>query len=69
MSRLPSLRPPLVDVAIAGAFVAFTVAEALFAPGDAPWWRALVGGLAAALVAWRRTAPITVALLSCWLTS
>ena len=29
------LRPPLVDVAIAGAFVAFTVAEALFTPGDA----------------------------------
>ena len=52
-----------MDVAIAGAFVAFTVAEALFAPGDAPWWRALAGGLAAALLAWRRTAPITVALL------
>src|SRR5688500_11263654 len=57
------LRPPPVDVAIAAAFVAFTVAEALFAPGDAPWWRALVGGLAAALLAWRRQAPIAVALL------
>ncbi len=52
-----------MDVAIAGAFVAFTVAEALFTPGDAPWWRGLVGGLAAALLAWRRAAPITVALL------
>ncbi len=52
-----------MDVAIAGAFVAFTVAEAVFTTGDAPWWRALAGGLAAALLAWRRTAPITIALL------
>ena len=52
-----------MDVAIAAAFVAFTVAEALFTPGDAPWWRALVGGLAAALLAWRRQAPVAVALL------
>ena len=38
------LRPPLVDVAIAAAFVAFAVAEGLAGPGDQPWWRAVAGG-------------------------
>ena len=52
-----------MDVAIAAAFVAFTVAEALAVPEDQPWWRAVVGGLAAALLAWRRQAPILVATL------
>ena len=57
------LRPPMVDVAIAAAFVAFAVAEGLAGPGDQPWWRAVAGGFAAALLAWRRQAPILVAAL------
>ena len=57
------LRPPPVDVAIAAAFVAFAVAEGLAGPGDQPWWRAVAGGFAAALLAWRRQAPILVAAL------
>src|SRR6478735_518087 len=57
------LRPPKVDVAIAAAFVAFAVAEGLAGPGDQPWWRAVAGGFAAALLAWRRQAPILVAAL------
>jgi signal transduction histidine kinase len=39
------------------------VAEALVGPGDAPWWRAVLGSLAMALLAWRRRAPILVATL------
>ncbi len=31
-----------MDVLIAVAFVALTVAEAFFGPGDAPWWRAVL---------------------------
>ena len=57
------LRPPPVDVAIAAAFVAFAIAEGLAGPGDQPWWRAVAGGFAAALLAWRRQAPILVAAL------
>ena len=53
----------MVDVAIAAAFVAFAVAEGLAGPGDQPWWRAVAGGFAAALLAWRRQAPILVAAL------
>ena len=52
-----------MDVAIAAAFVAFAVAEGLAGPGDQPWWRAVAGGFAAALLAWRRQAPILVAAL------
>jgi signal transduction histidine kinase len=63
VTRLQHLRPPLVDVAIAAAFVAFTVAEAFAGPGDAPWWRAVLGGLAMTLLAWRRRAPVLVAAL------
>ena len=57
------LRPPPVDVAIAAAFVAFAVAEGLAGPDDQPWWRAVAAGFAAALLAWRRQAPILVAAL------
>ena len=63
MTRLQHLRPPLVDAAIAAAFVAFTVAEAFAGPGDAPWWRAVLGGLAMALLAWRRRAPLLITVL------
>ena len=63
MTSRALLRPPLVDVAIAAAFVAFAVAEGLAGPGDQPWWRAVAGGFAAALLAWRRQAPILVAAL------
>ena len=63
MTRRQLLRPPLVDVAIAGAFVAFTLAEAVAGPADQPWWRVAAAGAAMVLLAWRRQAPILVAAL------
>jgi len=61
--RLPA-RPPRVDVALAAAFVVMTLAEALFSPAvTSPVEHAVVGSLAMALLAWRRTAPLLVALL------
>ena len=52
------LRPPLVDVAIAAAFVAFTVAEALFTPGRRPVVAGARRRAGRGLLAWRRQAPI-----------
>ena len=60
--RLPA--PPRVDLALAAAFVVMTLAEALFSPAvTSPVEHAVVGSLAMALLAWRRTAPLLVALL------
>jgi signal transduction histidine kinase len=57
-------RPPLVDVVIAGAFVAMTVAEAVLSPDvTSPVEHVAVAGLAMVLLAWRRRAPLTVAAL------
>jgi signal transduction histidine kinase len=50
-----------VDACIAAVFVAMTVGEALFGPGDAPWWRAVLGAIAMAALAWRRRWPLGVA--------
>ena len=63
MTSRTLLRPPLVDVAIAGAFVAFTLAEAVAGPADQPWWRVAAASAAMILLAWRRQAPILVAAL------
>ena len=52
-----------MDVAIAGAFVAFTLAEAVAGPADQAWWRVAAAGAAMVLLAWRRQAPILVAAL------
>ncbi len=57
-------RPPLLDVLIAAAFVAMSLAEALFSPGvGSPVLHTVVAGLAMSTLAWRRTFPLTVAAL------
>ena len=57
-------RPPLLDAVIALAFVAMTVAEALFSPKvGSPVEHVVVAGLAMASLAWRRRAPLVVAAL------
>ena len=54
--------PPVADSLIAGAFVLFTVAEALFSPGvRSPIVFVVVAGIAMAALAWRRSYPIGVA--------
>ena len=54
-------KPPLLDVVIAAAFVAMTVAEAVFSPKVAsPVEHVVVAGLAMASLAWRRRAPLVV---------
>jgi signal transduction histidine kinase len=59
-----ALRPPLVDVAIALAFVAMTVAEGLLSPlVTDPTRHLLVAGTAMAALAWRRLYPVPVAVL------
>ena len=63
MTRRLLQRPPLVDVAIAAAFVAFTLAEGVAGPADQPWWRVAATSAAMVLLAWRRQAPILVAAL------
>ena len=58
--RLPV--PPAVDLAIAGAFVALSVAEALFSPGvSSPTLHVVVAGVAMVALAWRRSFPVVVA--------
>lgn len=53
--------PPWTDVAIAAAFVALTVAEALFSSGvRSPIPHATVAGLAMAMLAVRRQFPVAV---------
>ena len=55
-------RPPLLDAVIAAAFVAMTVAEALFSSKvSSPVEHVVVAGLAMASLAWRRRAPLVVA--------
>jgi signal transduction histidine kinase len=63
--RLVKLRrPPLLDVAIALAFVAMNVAEALSNPDvSSPLQHVGIAGLALATLAWRRQAPLVVAAL------
>jgi signal transduction histidine kinase len=57
-------KPPLLDALIAAVFLAMTVAEALFNPGvTSPVEHALVGGLGMVALAWRRRAPLAVAIL------
>ncbi len=63
MTRRLLQRPPLVDVAIAAAFVAFTLAEGVAGTADQPWWRVAATSAAMLLLAWRRQAPILVAAL------
>ncbi len=59
-----ALRPPLVDVVIALAFVAMTVAEGLFSPlVTDPTRHLLVAGTAMAALAWRRLYPVPVAVV------
>jgi len=61
---LVKLRPPLTDIYIALAFVAMTVAEALFSPlVTDPARHILVAGTAMATLAWRRLYPLPVAVL------
>ncbi len=58
------LRPPLIDVAIASAFVALVVAEsATSGVVESPVVHLVVAGLAMASLAWRRRAPLLVAAL------
>jgi signal transduction histidine kinase len=58
------MRPPVIDVVIAGAFVVLTVAETLFSPDDARSPVAVVlGCVAMAALAWRRAFPLSVAAL------
>ncbi|QNN52938.1 sensor histidine kinase [Nocardioides mesophilus] len=58
-------RPPRLDVALATAFVAMTIAEAVL-NGDvtSPVEHIGVAGVAMAAVAWRRIYPLTVALVA-----
>ena len=61
---LTRARPPLVDLALATAFVLMTTAEALFSEGvRSPLVHLVVAGMAMACLAWRRTVPIGVAAL------
>jgi signal transduction histidine kinase len=61
VTSLSRLRPPPTDAYIAVVFVALTLGEAAFGPGDAPWWRAALGALAMLALAWRRRWPLGVA--------
>jgi signal transduction histidine kinase len=55
-------KPPLLDVAIATAFVAITVAEAVFSTKvTSPVEHVVLAGLAVATLAWRRRVPLVVA--------
>jgi signal transduction histidine kinase len=57
-------KPPLLDALIAAVFLAMTVAEAVFSPDvRSPVQHAVVAGLAMVALAWRRRAPLVVALL------
>jgi signal transduction histidine kinase len=57
-------KPPLLDTLIAVAFVAMTVAEAVFSSKvTSPVEHSVVAGLAMASLAWRRRAPLVVAAL------
>ncbi len=54
--------PPRVDVALAGAFVAMSLAEALVSGTvRSPWQHFALGGSAMVLLAWRRRWPLAVA--------
>jgi signal transduction histidine kinase len=54
--------PPRVDIAIAGAFVVLTAAEAVVSPGvDSPAAHLVIAGVAMVVLAWRRSFPIGVA--------
>lgn len=55
-------RPPLLDVAVAAVFVVLTLVEAASSPDvDRPLLHAVLGSLALATLAWRRSAPLLVA--------
>ena len=57
-------KPPLLDVVIAAAFVAMTLAEAVSSPAvHLRWSTCLLPGLAMVSLAWRRRAPLVVAAL------
>lgn len=53
--------PPLLDVAMAGAFVVLTLLEMLTAPDDRAGPRLVVVCGAMATLAWRRTFPLSIA--------
>ncbi len=58
------MRPPAIDIVLAGAFVVLTVTETLFSPADARSPVAVVlGCVAMAALAWRRAFPLSVAAL------
>ena len=64
LSDLARLRPPWLDVAVAGAFVAMTAVEALVSGGPRPLLvHLLITSSAMAALAWRRRFPLIVALL------
>ena len=54
--------PPAADIAIAAAFVLFSVAEALFSPAvTSPVLHVVLAGAGMAALAWRRSFPVGVA--------
>lgn len=54
--------PPAADIAIAAAFVLFSVAEALFSPAvTSPVLHVVIAGAGMAALAWRRSFPVGVA--------
>ena len=58
------MRPPVIDIVVAGAFVVLTVAETLVSPADARSPVGVVlGCVAMAALAWRRAFPLSVAAL------
>ena len=57
------MTPPWLDVVIAAAFVALTVAEAAVSEVSSPVLHAVVAGLAMVTLAWRRRAPLLVAVI------
>ena len=62
--RMHPARPPLIDIAVAGAFVVLVVAEAVLSPMvRSPLLHLTVAGVAMAGLAWRRALPIPVAVL------
>ena len=60
----PWLFPPWIDIAIAAAFVALSVAESVFSANvGSPLVHVLVSGAAMTTLAWRRRFPLAVAAL------
>ncbi|MFV0634832.1 sensor histidine kinase [Demequina sp.] len=61
LPALGTLRPPAIDIAIAGLFVALTIAETTTRGDDRDPWMVAVALVGVIALAWRRRAPLAVA--------